>query len=262
MTLYFDLPRTTPVSADPSPWRDYEPSPRLVHAAVGSGLLSILVLAAGVWSLILRDAGAALACGVAVLILGHLFGLMLNLWVHPQNTGDRMRIAGIDDGTPGLTFSYSGRLYYWYAGFFLLLTVALAVSGLPLTIGAVPTAAALFILLRHAPGRLALTPDGVYHHGVWTQQFIPWQAIREISAGEHAHIPIIGVPAVASPDTRTRRTLFRAPEQMIVQVPWLAVDPALVLQAMRWYHANPNHRFELSYQIAVDRARQRAWHLQ
>ncbi len=263
MTLYFDLPRTTPVSADPSPWRDYEPSPRLVHAAVGSGLLSILVLAAGVWSLILRDPGAALACGVAVLILGHLFGLLLNLWVHPHNTGDRMRIAGIDDGSPGLTFRYSGRLYYWYAGFLTLLTlaqVALIVSAPLLAAGSLVTGAALFVLLRHAPGRLALTPDGIYHHGVWTQQFIPWDAVTSIAAGEHAHIPIIGVPAVPSPETRTR-TLFRAPAQMTIQVPWLAVDPALVLQAMRWYYANPTHRFELSYQIAVDRTRQRAWHL-
>ncbi|MFI1990268.1 hypothetical protein [Actinoplanes sp. NPDC020271] len=279
MTLYFDLPRTTPVSADPSPWRDHEPSPRLVHAAVGTGLLSVLILAAGVWSLILRDPSAALACGVAVLVLGHLFGLLLRLWVHPYNTGDRMRIAGIDDGTPGLTFGYSGRLYYWYAGFLSLLAVAqlaLVVSGSPLTagasftgvlltgaliIGVLFTGAALFVLLRRAPGRLALTPDGIYHHGVWAQQFLPWQAISTIAPGEHAHIPVIGVPAVPSPDTRTRRTLFRAPEQMTIQVPWLAADPALVLQALRWYHANPTHRFELSYQIAVDRTRQRAWHL-
>lgn len=264
MTLYFDLPRTTPIPADPSPWRDHEPSPRLVHAAVGAGLLSVLVLAAGVWSLILGDTSAGLACGVAVLILGHLFGLLLNLWVRPHNTGDRMRIAGIDDGSPGLTFAYSGRLYYWYAGFLALITVAqlaLVLSAPPLAAGAVLTGTALFVLLRHAPGRLALTPDGVYHHGVWSQQFIPWQAIREITAGAHAHIPVIEVPAVASAETRTRRSLFRAPEQMSIQVPWLAVDPGLVLQAMRWYHANPTHRFELSYHIAVDRTRQRAWHL-
>ncbi|BCY07895.1 hypothetical protein [Actinoplanes sp. L3-i22] len=264
MTLYFDLPRTTALPADPSPWRNYEPSPRLVHAAVGSGLLAVLVLAAGIWSLILRDPAAALACGVAVLVLGHLFGLLLNLWVHPQNTGDRMRIAGIDDGSPGLTFAYSGRLYYWYAGFLTLLTlaqIALALDTPVLAAGAVLTGGALLVVLRHAPGRLAITPDGVYHHGVWAQQFIPWEAVADIVAGEHAHIPIIAVPAVPSPETRTRRSLFRAPEQMTIQVPWLATDPALILQAMRWYHANPSHRFELSYHIAVDRTRQRAWHL-
>jgi hypothetical protein len=273
MTLYFDLPRTTPVSADPSPWRDYEPSPRLVHAAVGTGLLSVLILAAGVWSLILRDATAALACGVAVLILGHLFGLLLRLWVHPYNTGDRMRIAGIDDGSPGLTFGYSGRLYYWYAGFLTLLTIAqlaLITSAPPLAAGALLTGTTLLVLLRRAPGRLALTPDGVYHHGIWTQQFLPWEAVHAIAAGEHAHIPVIGIPAGPSPETRTRHTLSRLPKpralsralaQMTIQVPWLAADPALVLQALRWYHANPTHRFELSYQIAVDRTRQRAWHL-
>lgn len=278
MTLYFDLPRTTPVSADPSPWRDYEPSPRLVHAAVGSGLLAILVMAAGVWSLILRDVSAALACGIAVLILVHLFGLTLNLWVHPYNTGDRMRIAGIDDGSPGLTFGYSGRLYYWYAGFLTLLTLtqlALTVNAPPLAAGAMASAVgtaapaagallsgtALFVLLRRAPGRLALTPDGVYHHGIWTQQFLPWDAIQDVVPGEHKHIPIIGVPADPSSETRTRRTLLRGPEEMTIQVPWLATEPALILQAMRWYHANPTHRFELSYQIAVDRTRQRAWHL-
>jgi hypothetical protein len=264
MTLYFDLPRTTAVSADLSPWRDHEPSPRLVHAAVGSGLLAVLVAAAGVWSVILRDTSAALACGLAVLVLGHLFGLLLNLWVRPHNTGGRMRIAGIDDGSPGLTFAYSGRLYYWYASFLTLLTlaqVAVAFDAPPVAAGALLTGAALFVLLRHAPGRLALTPDGIYHHGVWTQQFVPWQAVREITAGEHAHIPIIAVPAVPAPETRTRRSVFRAPEHMTIQVPWLAADPALVLQAMRWYHANPTHRFELSYHIAVDRTRQRAWHL-
>ncbi|GLW28401.1 hypothetical protein [Actinoplanes regularis] len=264
MTLYFDLPRTTPVSADPSPWRDYQPSSRLVHAAVGSGLLAILVLAAGVWSVILGDFAAALACGVAVLVFGHLFGLLLNLWVRPHNTGDRMRIAGIDDGSPGLTFAYSRRLYYWYGSFLTLLTlaqIALVFSTPPLAVGAILTGGALFLLLRHAPGRLALTPDGIYHHGIWAQQFIPWEAIREIAAGEQARIPIIAVPAEFAPQTRIRRSLFRAPECVIIQVPWLASDPALVLQAMRWYHANPTHRFELSYQIAVDRTRQRAWHL-
>lgn len=265
MTLYFDLPRTKPVSADPSPWRDYEPSPRLVHAAVGSGLLAILVAAAGVWSMLLRDTAAAVACGVAVVILGHLFGLQLNLWVQPHNTGDRMRISRIDDGTPGLTFSYSPKLYYLFASFLALLTLAqavLVVSAPPLILGALLTAAALFVLLRHAPGRLALTPDGIYHRGIWNRQFVPWDAVRDVAPGEHHHIPIIGVPAEPSAGTRTGRSPFKAPEFMTVQTPWLNVDPALVLQAMRWYHANPTHRFELSYQIAVDRTRHHNWHLQ
>ncbi|WIM99099.1 hypothetical protein ACTOB_002738 [Actinoplanes oblitus] len=286
MTLYFDLPRTTPVTADPSPWRDCRPSPRLAQAAVGSGFLAVLLLAATVWSIVLGDAGAALACGVAVLILGHLFGLLLHLWVRPHNTGDRMRITRIDDGTPGLTFGYSGRLYYWYASFLTLLTLAQAALAFrtPLLLaGALLTGAGLYVLLRHAPGRLALTPDGVYHHGVWTQQFLPWQAIREILPGEQARIPVIALPAVTAaeppvpspadafpvgdhaeataPEIRTRRSWFRAPDRVTIQVPWLAADPALVLRTLRWYHANPAHRFELSFQIAVDRARQRAWYL-
>jgi hypothetical protein len=274
VTLYFDLPRATAVAADPSPWRDYRPSSRLVHAAVGSGFLSVLLLAAGVWSIVLGDAGAALACGMAVLILGHLSGLLLNLWVRPHNTGDRMRITRIDDGTPGLTFTYSRRLYYWYAGFLILLTAALtalAVSSPPLAAGAALTATAVFVLLRHAPGRLALTPDGVYHHGIWTRHFMPWQAIREVLPGEQAHIPVIALPGVPSPETRIHRSVFpssmtrrsprAAPDCLTIQVPWLAADPALVLQTLRWYHANPAHRFELSFHIAVDRAQQHIWHV-
>ncbi|GIF07996.1 hypothetical protein [Actinoplanes siamensis] len=264
MTLYFDLPRTTPVPADPAPWRDHGPSPRPAYAAVGSALLAVLALAAGVWSVALGDLRAALACAVAALILGHLSGLLLTLWVRPHNTGDRMRISGIDDGSPGLTFAYSRRLYYWYASFLTLLTLAqlaLIASAPPLAAGAALTGAGLYVLLRHAPGRLALTPDGVYHRGMWTEQFVPWTSIRAIVPGEQARIPVIGVPAVAGARVRTRRTLLRGPDTMVVQVPWLAADPALVLQAMRWYHANPAHRFELSYHLAVERIRQRAWHL-
>ncbi|KUL42162.1 hypothetical protein [Actinoplanes awajinensis] len=264
MTLYFDLPRTTAVTAEPSPWQDYRPSPRLVHAAVGSGFLAAVVLAAGVWSIVLGDTGAALACGVAVLILGHLSGLLLNLWVRPHHAGDRMRITRIDDGTPGLTFTYSGRLYYWYAGFLGLVTltqISLAFRNPALALGATLTGAALFLLLRHAPGRLALTPDGIYHHGVGTRHFVPWQAVSDILPGEQARIPVIAVPAAAHPETRIRRSVFPAARTLTIQVPWLAADPALVLQTLRWYHANPAHRFELSYQIAVDRARQRTWYL-
>ncbi|BCJ46681.1 hypothetical protein GCM10010168_37970 [Actinoplanes ianthinogenes] len=263
MTLYFDLPRTTPITADPSPWRDRRPSPRLVQATVGSGFLAALLLAAGVWSAVVGDAGAALACGAAVLILGHLCGLLLNLWVRPHNTGDRVWISRIDDGTPGLTFGYSRRLYYWYASFLTLLTVTqatLALRSPALAVGALLTAAPLYVLLRHAPGRLALTPDGVYHHGVWTQQFVPWQAVREILPGEQARVPVIALPATPSPDARVRRSLFRAPDDVAIQVPWLAAEPSLVLQTLRWYHANPAHRFELSFQIAADRVHQRTWH--
>ncbi|GIF15606.1 hypothetical protein [Actinoplanes teichomyceticus] len=264
MTLYFDLPRTTPVTAEPSPWRDYEPSPRLVHAAVGSGFLAVLVLAAGVWSAVLGDVRAALACGLGVLLLGHLFGLLLSLWVRPHNTGDRMHITRTGAGTPGLTFAYSRRLYYWYAGFLTLLTVtqaAVAARTPPLLLGAALTGAALYVLLRHAPGRLTLTPDGIEHHGVRDRRFVPWQAVREIRPGEQARIPVIAVPAEPAGPTRARQSPFRASRALAIQTPWLAADPALVLQTLRWYHANPAHRFELSYQIAVDRVRQRAWFL-
>ncbi|AEV83852.1 hypothetical protein ACWT_2589 [Actinoplanes sp. SE50] len=252
MTLYFDLPRTTPVAADPTPWRDYRPSPRLVHTAVGSGLLTVLVAAAGGWSLLLGEGAAAVACTIATLVLGHLSGLLLHLWVRPYNTGDRMRIAAAGDGSPGLTFRYSGRLYYWYGGFLGLLTIAqlgLAVTVWPFAAGALLSGAALVMLSRHAPGRLTLTPDGVHHHGIRHQRFLPWESISDILPGEQAHIPIIAAPTTGGQPHLT------------IQVPWLDTDPALVLQALRWYHANPVHRFELSYHIACDRTRQRAWHL-
>ncbi|GAA4602793.1 hypothetical protein BJY16_004373 [Actinoplanes octamycinicus] len=308
MTLYFDLPRTTPITADPSPWRDCRPSPRLAQATVGSGVVAVLLLAAAVWSAIAGDAGAALACGIAVLLLGHLFGLLLNLWVRPHNTGDRMRITRIDDGTPGLTFGYSRRLYYWYSAFLTLLTLAQAALALrtpPLAVGALLSASALYVLLRHAPGRLALTPDGVYHRGIRTEQFVPWQSIREVVPDEQARIPVITLPAAPAaspsatsasatfpsaaspsatfpsatspsavsadlslvalpegpvPTARVRPSLFRTSDCVTIQIPWLAADPVLVLQTLRWYHANPAHRFELSFQIAVDRARHRTWH--
>ncbi|MEV6343582.1 hypothetical protein [Actinoplanes sp. NPDC051851] len=281
MTLYFDLPNGDPAMAGDSPWREYEPSPRLVYAAVASTLLTVFILAAGAWSLLIGDPAAALACAVASLFFGHLSGLELALWVRPRGTGDRMRLSKIDDGSIGVTFGYSTTLYYWYASFLTLLTlcqlglaVTLVLRPAPLGflllvavllgLGATATAFLLFTLLRSAPGRLVLTPDGVYHHGITAQSFIPWHAVRDIRAGEVAHIPVIAVQAVSSPETRTRRFLFGredAPETMAVQLPWLAVDPALVFQALRYYHGNPTHQVELSYQAAVDRIRQHRWFL-
>jgi hypothetical protein len=174
----------------------------------------------------------------------------------------------------GVTFTYSAWPYYWVTALLVMtelvvlaVTVAAALSGTALgvakavVIGVVAMVVGWFLItmLRLAPGKIILSPTGVYHRSLTSTHFIPWHAIVAVSAG-WLGTPIIAVKATPSEGTRVRRYMgrFRSGELkflpiMVVRTIWLATDPTTVYHALSFYCSHPDLRTELGAPDALDR---------
>lgn len=60
------------------------------------------------------------------------------------------------------------------------------------------------VFLRLAPGRLVLTPDGIYHRSLTFEHYVPWFTVYAFSA-ETGDTPMLAIKANPSDGTRLRR---------------------------------------------------------
>lgn len=271
------------------PWPGEWPAPRpklgMILTIGYLGVLTLLAGGLGSWALLSGQPGPA------ILLLGGgvYLGLVTSLGLWLFHTRRRVSLKSITlhitgSAEDGVLVAYSGWLYRWLATTMLLTLVVLAsvvLSGLagwamppfsspPGAVSvAVLSAAGLYCLWiviemaggRLARGRVVLSPQGIYHRSLTFEHFAPWYAVHAVSA-EDVSGPLIVAKASPSDHTRVRRTSRAGKQQEFQLLPYvavrgrsLAVDPAVLYHALRYYHAHPEARPELATDAGLQRIR-------
>lgn len=207
----------------PSAWTQH----RLpVWLKLSTGFMVVLAVGLAAEAAWLAWAGRSLSgapLAVAALYLGHVVASGTRFWWPRQRSSRLGTLTTGPDGVTGVTFRYLAWAYYLVTTVLVmseLVAIAAALGG-ALSATVAGTVAAIVIgalvlvigwvlvtMLRLAPGKVILSPAGVYHRGLTSAHFIPWHAIVAVSAG-WLGTPIISVKATPSPDTQVRRYLGR-----------------------------------------------------
>ncbi|BEL01923.1 hypothetical protein Q0Z83_001140 [Actinoplanes sichuanensis] len=106
-------------------------------------------------------------------------------------------------------------------------------------------------LLRRAPGRVVLTPTGVYHRSLTSESYTPWDVIYDV--GVNSRLPLIVIRAHPSPNAR-HRARTRRPNRfeeafrpsIIIGVPALGANARPVLRSLEHYLRHPENRNRLN----------------
>jgi hypothetical protein len=274
----------------PNPFHDEDLWPdreRPAGTAAGVVFMGVLTLLFGLGAVVAVAGGdvvwAVVTVGTTVLC-GQVLGLGVYLRRRQlRRRGGMPRTGRAEDGHAGIAFRYSGWGYFWYFGLFVtgaaglvpfgLLGLGQGVAGSLIAVAAL--LAALFlvlvvvIVLVRAPGRLILTPDGLWHHGLTFTGYAPWEAAALVDAATVGGAPAVMVHVDPSERNRSRSFLparlgIREQELLpfvVVREQWIAADPALVYRTVRHYHLNPGDRPELGTEAAVERVRERRFEL-
>ncbi|WP_199433560.1 hypothetical protein [Qaidamihabitans albus] len=115
---------------------------------------------------------------------------------------------------------------------------------------------------RIRPGYVALSPSGVYHRSWALTGFFPWSGNIGARA-VHVQQPMIefAMAANASGEIVSTSPAWRQSERklaphLVIRANWLAVDPALLLAALRFYRENPAALPELGGEAGAVRLRE------
>ena len=241
------------------------------------GFMTLMVLgmaAEAAWLLWSGRPAAGIPLAAGAIYLGHVVGLAIRLWWTRRRSNRTGNLGVAPDGTRGVAFNYSAWSYYWITAVLVMTElVALAATvgaGLSATVVGVGTAVVtgslvvvvgwtLVTMLRLAPGKIILSPAGVYHRSLTSTHFIPWPAIVAVSA-DWLGTPIIAVKAVPSADTRVHRYMSRLSTgemqflpMMVVRTAWLSTDPTTVYHTLSFYRSHPDLQAELGTPDALDR---------
>jgi hypothetical protein len=255
----------------PDGWPRARPSTGTVLAAGFLAVLAAAGIAGAVWAAASGRATAAVLLAAAAVYLGHIAGLGVSVWRHPRR-GRAPALGGTDRGEPGLAFTYARSPYYWLIAVLLLtalgllgVTVVAAVTGTAagwvIAVLALALAAVIgwfaAVVLRLAPGRLVLTPDGIYHRSLTFEHFVPWYAVYDVTA-ESGPGPMLVVKANPADGTRVRRYSGRLGTHAarllpFVAVPayWLGANAGRAYRATDHYFRHPDRRPELSSATAL-----------
>jgi hypothetical protein len=263
-----------PALPRPANWAEQR-LPVWLKFSMGLVALMALGMAAGAaWLAWTGQLATGVLLAAAAIFLGHVVGLGTRGWWPRRRSSRTSTLTLTPDGTKGMSFRYSAWSYYWLTAVLVmteLVTLAVTVgAALSATVAGVVMAVVIGVLamvvgwflvtmLRLAPGKLILSPTGVYHRSLTSTHFIPWHAIVAVAA-EWAGTPIIAVKAFPSKDTRVSRYLGRFGSGevqylpiMVIRTAWLATDPTTVYSALSFYHAHPDLRAELATPDAQDR---------
>jgi hypothetical protein len=258
---------------------------RTASRALAVGLLGLLVLGLVGVGTSSPDSGqrggpmAILTLGVmcsAALVVHDLW--IAHVWRRVPSRAISLRATG--SGNDGVAVPCRSRISWMIRTLVLVNAVLVAAyatggalgwmtsaSGAPPDIASLTGGAALCLLLtwavwvlwvvvelaggRIVRGRLVLRDDGVYHRSYTFEHFVPWHAVVDVSPTEFRE-PVIVVRAVPTEETCVRRTARAGAQQeykllpfIVVRARSLAVNPALVYHALRYYHAHPEARAEL-----------------
>lgn len=134
-------------------------------------------------------------------------------------------VRGVDGrGESGVAFGYAVRPYLWNVGFVAVITLALAgftvigtgeggwggwVSAVLCALVGVGGGWVVTSMVRGAPGGLVVTESGIYHHTPAIEQFVPWEAVRDVVARpENGGLIVVAFEAVPRVWERTRGGLL------------------------------------------------------
>jgi hypothetical protein len=258
----------------PSGWAQQRPSMWLRFSMWFVAAIAISMAAEAAWLAGTGQLPAGVPLVGAALFLGHVVALSRRVWRPRRRSSRTGTFTQGPDGATGVTFTYSAWSYYLVAALLVMSELVLIAVGLggalsatvvgvvvAIVIGAVALVVGwvLIIMLRLAPGEVVLSPAGVYHRGLSSTQFVPWDAIVGVSA-LWVGTPIIAVWAMPSPDIRVRSYTGRFGSRelrwlptMLIRTAWLATDPAIVYHALVFYASHPDSRTELGTPDGLDR---------
>jgi hypothetical protein len=250
----------------PDGWPAARRSPSLVLTAVLFGLAAAAAAGGAAWAAASGDAAAAVVLLVGALFAAHLAGLSTSLSRRPRAAAGAGQPGVTERGEPGLAFPYAAEPYYWLVAVLVLTALGLigigvvAVAGSPSgwVFAAVCGLLAIFfvwflvVVLRLAPGRIVLTPEGVFHRSLTFEHFVPWFAVYDVVA-EAAEAPMLVVKAHPSDGTRVRRHTGRlgAYESqflpfVVARAYWLGGNAVPAYQALAYYFRHPDRRADLA----------------
>ncbi|WP_157437784.1 hypothetical protein [Actinoplanes subtropicus] len=238
-----------------------------VLAAAGFVVLTLVTAAVAAAAIATGEVADAIIFGVGTLLLAHLAGMSINIMQRPR-PADHPPVTDVNDqGETGLSFRYAFWPYYWLSvvfGLFALGAVAFAAviarqatpAGWVLAILGLASGVLigwyLVVLLRLAPGKIVLTPTGVYHRSLFLEHFMPWEAVVDVLAREGPS-PWITVKALPTNRTRERRYTGRiggfegqALPFMIARTQWLGANALPAYKAIKYYFEHPDERRKLA----------------
>lgn len=246
----------------PRPQRPF----RLTLAVGYLGLFALGMVAGAVWAVISDQIGAGILLLLGAIGFGHLAGSAASQLRRPHGRG-RATTGTTDNGETGLAYPYAWGPYYWLlaalglVALALLGVVALALLGDGLTGWLVALAAAaltayviwfLLVVLRLAPGRVVLTPTGIYHRSLTFEHFVPWFAVTDVVADQEDH-PVIAVKARPAEGSRGKRYGGRVNTYETQFLPYLVVrsyrlgaNTVPAFRALSYYFHHPSERAQLA----------------
>ena len=223
-------------------------------------------MAVVVAAIVVADITQALISAASAVMFAHLVGMSVSS-MRQLGPATHTPTAGLtDQGERGLAFSYSRWAYYWLSSVLVMVVlfdigfvVAFAQAGTAAAwvMALVLAAVALFIvwflvvLLRLAPGRVVVTPTGIYHRSQTFEHFVPWEAVVDLKAREGPN-PRITVKALPMSGTRERRYTGRLSAGveglpfMIVRTYWLGRNALPAYLTLKYYFENPDQRSRLA----------------
>lgn len=186
------------------------------------------------------------------------------------------------DGQPGLVIPYSRELARSYL---VMCVTAFAVFGFVAVVTSIVVASdpdAIMVITmvaclgftgylgwtlaemgqkRLLRGHVVLTQQGVWHRSWAFESYQPWDDTASVSPGDmEGQLITLARVTNSQPHIVRRSRLWKQPEYKLaphtaIKGMYLAVNPALALNALRFYHENPAARAELGTEAGVRRVR-------
>jgi hypothetical protein len=257
-------------SAPPTDVSDDWPRPhRTPQQTTALGILALL--AAGALAGLVTSTAAANSTGIvifggATVYFGIATGAMLSQVRRPRGNPSPPKLGADDQGDPGLMYSYAWMPVVWLCAIVTMTALVLAVVAIAIAAGgtsagwvtATPAGIGAFFLLwfavallRRAPGRVVLTPTGVYHRSLTSESYTPWDVIYDV--GVSSQLPLIVIRAYPSPSAR-HRARARRPNRfeeafrpsIVIGVPALGANARPVLRSLEHYLRHPENRNRLN----------------
>ena len=181
----------------PSGWTQQRPPMWLKFSMWFMAATAIGMAAEAVWLAWTGQLAAGVPLAGAALFLGHVVALSRRVWRPRRRSSRPGTLTAAPDGATGVTFTYSAWSYYLVTALLVISELVLMAVGLgaalsatvvgvvaAIVIGAVVLVAGwtLVIMLWLAPGKVILSPAGVYHRALTSIHFVPWHAIVAVSA--------------------------------------------------------------------------------
>jgi hypothetical protein len=256
-------------------------SGKLFWFMVVSGLVLVVI---GAW-VVVGEEGDSRLVGISVLAFGAMCLVASTGFKSIQELGEAFQLTNVQTKLPeaGVSFLYTRHrrtMIVAVGACFSIASIPLAVAPEAFGIEAIPTlvlrvvgviGALFFGFWALATARiknlqLILTPTGILNEAGLPRSFVPWNAIREITAYTIHVEPLIGIrPTDLSLVEVSSLGRFILRTNRIMGLPEIAYsarglryDPSVLLSALLHYHQNPQDRHELATDDGLRRLSQGA----